>query len=344
MFLSTRAATARVQTVPLTSRDSCSPNNSQGTDPVPVPRPRLAPPPPPPRRPRPPASRPTPRLLALVDRHAGASIAPAPGHAPQLRALELGDSHGIRGAPEVAWHRGADRHRAHRRGRDPSRGGALRGHGRTAELPSRLTTPSNPRCAALTSTSRGWRDARLRPRRFHGGAARHGLGARRTSRAASGTVTFPIAPAEGGVPTGRARGARMMVEDGIFAKLKPDAVIAFHERLAAGRRMPPTSGFGPPSTRSGPALAAATRLEATVKGRQAHGSAPHPSASTRSSRPPASTRLLQTISLCALPPALRQRHHRRHLPQRRTAQHHPGVPPQLGGTSDLRRRRRSQTI
>ena len=43
-----------------------------------------------------------------------------------------------------------------------------------------------------------------------------------------GTVMFIFQPAEEGVPTGERGGARMMVEDGIFAEPKPDAVIAFH--------------------------------------------------------------------------------------------------------------------
>ncbi len=90
-----------------------------------------------------------------------------------------------------------------------------------------------------------------------------------------GTVMFIFQPAEEGVPAGERGGARMMVEDGIFAKIKPDAVIAFHTN-----GVPPDADgdeelLGTVAYSVGPAYAAATRWEATVKGRQAHGSAPH---------------------------------------------------------------------
>ncbi len=90
-----------------------------------------------------------------------------------------------------------------------------------------------------------------------------------------GTVMFIFQPAEEGVPAGERGGARMMVEDGIFAKIKPDAVIAFHTNGSPPDAEGDDERLGTVSYSVGPAFAAATRWEATVKGRQAHGSTPH---------------------------------------------------------------------
>ncbi len=90
-----------------------------------------------------------------------------------------------------------------------------------------------------------------------------------------GTVMFIFQPAEEGVPAGERGGARMMVEDGVFAKLKPDAVIAFHTNGSPPDNEGDDERLGTVAYSVGPAFAAATRWEATVKGRQAHGSTPH---------------------------------------------------------------------
>jgi amidohydrolase len=90
-----------------------------------------------------------------------------------------------------------------------------------------------------------------------------------------GTVMLIFQPAEEGVPAGERGGARMMVEDGIFAKLKPDAVIAFHTNGSPPDAEGDDERLGTVAYSVGPAFAAATRWEATVKGRQAHGSTPH---------------------------------------------------------------------
>ena len=90
-----------------------------------------------------------------------------------------------------------------------------------------------------------------------------------------GTVMLIFQPAEEGVPAGERGGARMMVEDGVFAKVKPDAVIAFHTNGSPPDAEGDDEGLGIVAYASGPAFAAATRWEATVKGRQAHGSTPH---------------------------------------------------------------------
>ncbi|MBM4219050.1 MAG: amidohydrolase [Gammaproteobacteria bacterium] len=90
-----------------------------------------------------------------------------------------------------------------------------------------------------------------------------------------GTVMFIFQPAEEGVPAGERGGARMMVEDGIFEMMKPDAVIAFHTNGAPPDDAGDNERLGIVAYSPGPAFAAATRWEATVKGRQAHGSTPH---------------------------------------------------------------------
>jgi amidohydrolase len=90
-----------------------------------------------------------------------------------------------------------------------------------------------------------------------------------------GTVMFLFQPAEEGVPAGERGGARMMVEDGVFAKIKPDAVIAFHTNGAPPDDEGDNERLGTVAYSVGPTFAAATRWEATVKGRQAHGSTPH---------------------------------------------------------------------
>ena len=90
-----------------------------------------------------------------------------------------------------------------------------------------------------------------------------------------GTVMLIFQPAEEGVPAGERGGARMMVEDGIFAKVQPDAVIAFHTNGAPPDNEGDEEMLGTVAYASGPIFAAATRWEATVKGRQAHGSTPH---------------------------------------------------------------------
>jgi amidohydrolase len=77
------------------------------------------------------------------------------------------------------------------------------------------------------------------------------------------------------VPPGEKGGAGLMVEEGIFSAIKPDAVLAFH----ANGDPPDEEGndefLGKVAYAPGPTYAAATRWSATVTGRQAHGAAPH---------------------------------------------------------------------
>ena len=90
-----------------------------------------------------------------------------------------------------------------------------------------------------------------------------------------GTVMFIFQPAEEGVPTGEKGGAKLMLEEGIFSTIKPDAVIAFHTNGSPPDEAGDNEKLGTVAYRAGPAFAAATRWIATVHGRQAHGSTPH---------------------------------------------------------------------
>jgi amidohydrolase len=90
-----------------------------------------------------------------------------------------------------------------------------------------------------------------------------------------GTVMFIFQPAEEGVPAGENGGAKMMVEEGVFSTIKPDAVIAFHTNGDPPDEDGEDETLGRISYTPGPAYAAATRWQATVKGRQAHGASPH---------------------------------------------------------------------
>jgi len=90
-----------------------------------------------------------------------------------------------------------------------------------------------------------------------------------------GTVMFIFQPAEEGPPPGEDGGAKLMLEEGIFANLKPDAVIGFHTNGAPPEDEGETESLGRIAYSVGPTMAAATRWWATVRGRSAHGSAPH---------------------------------------------------------------------
>ena len=82
-----------------------------------------------------------------------------------------------------------------------------------------------------------------------------------------GTVMFIFQPAEEGPPPGEEGGAALMVKEGVFKTLRPDAVFGLHvwADLEVGKL----------ATKAGPMLAAAEGFDATVTGRQAHGAMPH---------------------------------------------------------------------
>jgi len=81
-----------------------------------------------------------------------------------------------------------------------------------------------------------------------------------------GTVMFIFQPAEEGAPEGEEGGAELMLKEGLFADLKPEAVMGLHvtSNLNTGR-----IGW-----RAGPLMAAVDSFTITVKGVQTHGSRP----------------------------------------------------------------------
>ncbi len=82
-----------------------------------------------------------------------------------------------------------------------------------------------------------------------------------------GKVMFVFQPAEEGAPPGEEGGADLMLEEGLFDELRPEAVFGLHTtpEIPAGKM-----GYA-----IGPALAAADSFELTIEGRQTHGAAPH---------------------------------------------------------------------
>ena len=82
-----------------------------------------------------------------------------------------------------------------------------------------------------------------------------------------GTVKFIFQPAEEGPPPGEDGGARMMVAEGVLADPAPSAIFGLHSfaELEVGKL-----GFS-----VGPALAAVDHFKIVVRGKQAHGAAPH---------------------------------------------------------------------
>jgi amidohydrolase len=90
-----------------------------------------------------------------------------------------------------------------------------------------------------------------------------------------GTVMFIFQPAEEGVPPGERGGARMMVEEGVFSKLRPDAVLGMHVNGAPPDQEGDDERLGRAAYTPGPTMAAATSWKAVIKGRPAHGSTPH---------------------------------------------------------------------
>jgi amidohydrolase len=82
-----------------------------------------------------------------------------------------------------------------------------------------------------------------------------------------GTVVFLFQPAEEGAPPGEEGGAKLMLDEGVFRELRPEAVLGLHTfaHMETGR-----IGYTP-----GPAMAAADRFVIRVKGRQSHGASPH---------------------------------------------------------------------
>jgi amidohydrolase len=81
-----------------------------------------------------------------------------------------------------------------------------------------------------------------------------------------GSVLFVFQPAEEGAPEGEEGGAKLMLEEGLFDWIKPDAVFGLHVWSPMPARH---IGY-----RAGPFMAAADRFKIVVGGRQTHGSRP----------------------------------------------------------------------
>jgi len=91
----------------------------------------------------------------------------------------------------------------------------------------------------------------------------------------NGTVMFIFQPAEEGPPAGEQGGAGLMVQEGVFKELKPDAIIALHTNGDPPDEDGDYERLGRLSYTPGPAFAASTKWTAIVRGRSAHGATPH---------------------------------------------------------------------
>jgi amidohydrolase len=85
----------------------------------------------------------------------------------------------------------------------------------------------------------------------------------------AGTVLFIFQPAEEGPPEGEEGGAALMLEEGVFDAPRPEAIFALHAL--------PSLEVGELGYTPGPAMAAADRWRAEIRGRQAHGAQPQES-------------------------------------------------------------------
>src|SRR5690606_1400703 len=81
-----------------------------------------------------------------------------------------------------------------------------------------------------------------------------------------GEVLLVVQPAEEGAPPGEEGGASLMVEEGLFADFRPEAMFGLHVFSS----LP----VGTIAVRGGPLMAASDRFTITVQGRQTHGSRP----------------------------------------------------------------------
>lgn len=81
----------------------------------------------------------------------------------------------------------------------------------------------------------------------------------------AGTILFVFQPAEEGGPPGEVSGARLMLQEGVFAPIRPDAIFALH--VEPGRP-------GQIQARPGPLLSSASDILIDLKGRQTHAGRP----------------------------------------------------------------------
>lgn len=81
----------------------------------------------------------------------------------------------------------------------------------------------------------------------------------------AGTVIFVFQPAEEGAPEGEEGGAELMLKEGLFTDLKPDAMFGLHVMPAP---------LGSIAVRSKGIMASSDKLNIRIKGAQTHGSQP----------------------------------------------------------------------
>jgi len=81
----------------------------------------------------------------------------------------------------------------------------------------------------------------------------------------SGTILFVFQPAEEGVAGHETAGARLMLHQGVFAEIKPDAIFALHVEPGPAGQI---------QTRPGPLLSSASEINIDLKGRQTHAGRP----------------------------------------------------------------------
>lgn len=81
-----------------------------------------------------------------------------------------------------------------------------------------------------------------------------------------GTIMFIFQPAEEGAPEGEEGGAWLMLKEGLFDRMKPDAIFGLHVWSAGNA--------GEITYRSGPLMASADGFQIDIYGRQTHASRP----------------------------------------------------------------------
>jgi amidohydrolase len=81
-----------------------------------------------------------------------------------------------------------------------------------------------------------------------------------------GSVLFIFQPAEEGAPDGERGGAALMLEEGVFARYKPDAIVGLHVFS--------TLHAGEVGVRGGPTMAESDRFRILLHGVQTHGAKP----------------------------------------------------------------------
>jgi amidohydrolase len=81
-----------------------------------------------------------------------------------------------------------------------------------------------------------------------------------------GSVMLIFQPAEEGTPAGEEGGAELMLKEGIWDEIKPEAVFGMHVGIGSEGSLI--------SANAGPTMAASDRFQITVKGSQTHGAIP----------------------------------------------------------------------